>query len=1122
MLRPTTAAPVATLFVFQDFPVELWERIFMHMGVEGVLQMRLLSSLCAKIGATVLAPTNYSRLERQRSLFASGGNALHRSEEKLQRNVGEANQNEEEELSFNEDCDDLDKEEEEEDKEGLWHVTRERIISRCHVATLKDIARLSRSKKLWRAVTLCPDTWQALVNALNAILSTAKIDAGFFSSIWKRVSSDKPGDQPHRPRLEPSKELEHILCACDSPLLSFLLQTVPTQFFSKLSVLVRSAKAKTDYGTVAQLALCRALPENVVLAELLPFLYNNCGSATPKDVVCLLSLKHRWCEFWLMDTIKRMIPKIGVKKLAKVAFSESLLPTVSSDFQKILRRQLTSVLMTANFQQLQYLRQSNFDHEEWRSLEAISARYNYLFRHFGYKATNFNCYYLWLYTDSSHSRSPSPLCPPISLSSSSSSSSLSTSQRYQNENKATEENEKEKEKDESEEREDGEEKEEHFDYQQQMRRQEAFVRYYLKKHNPRSSAYRQKQSSSPSSSRRRSQEEDEKRRKSGELNLLATATDSPAKRRNSKAAEQQQQSQRDGVGLEFAQGAKDHSFASSQPERYWAYLRSSTKDALMDRKKVKALTASLQTTFNDIPYKHEGVDTFFESMTSSAAPLNGNVYEKGFEPPKPFKSSGLAKLVTAYFNPMWNNSNSSLQPLILQKICSFLPKANEGDIENLCCIPELWQHEAIFLAVEDRLVNSLKSFETLELVQQLHRNTINFILNASPSKLRRRVFCRLDLQHHISFADTSRLVALLKNPKLQHFILTSTNDKLVHCVKATIKRIISTVTDISELVELLIHEEVKLYVHEDERLMSAVDDKLLIHLVPLANMFSLRLLLNSPLSVRVAIYDAARNQRFREEQRRKQQQHQLVVVASDKESTTRTTTSASLSSSSTSFATPARSSPSSSSPSFTLKKQPSKQKKGDEEERNKEEEIEQLLLQTGNRFISLTRPIGDNAIALCEAICQRLFVLISECERLDDLEDVLGQYDPDFGKRSASSSSNNNNNNRKCKSAMEEGSCDILWRKVLRHNETLQIAMVACLEHLVPNMPREDLTRVPKCPWLWKEVVKNEELKSTLLQQSLLTYDRESLAIASSLNVNSNSSSNNNSNSGENGGNERG
>jgi hypothetical protein len=251
------------------------------------------------------------------------------------------------------------------------------------------------------------------------------------------------------------------------------------------------------------------------------------------------------------------------------------------------------------------------------------------------------------------------------------------------------------------------------------------------------------------------------------------------------------------------------------------------------------------------------------------------------------------------------------------------------------------------------------------------------------------VLARLDLSYHIANADATCMVALLASPRLYAFVRC----KRRHMgeVAVALKRLISTMVSVEELVCLLVRPEVGRALRELDseqcRLVQAVDEKLTIHLVPLASITCLRLL------------------------------HNLV-----------------LSSSSSYPATP---------------------------------------------------PIVKMSDELRAAMLHRLFMLIGECRSLDDLNDIVGEYDPDSPRLHPGS-----DEPLRHLAFFNERERDALWREMMAESRALQESIMAALENVASaGMPRRDLRRLPNCPWMWHQVNAREPLKFFLLQQSLLAID---------------------------------
>jgi hypothetical protein len=215
-------------------------------------------------------------------------------------------------------------------------------------------------------------------------------------------------------------------------------------------------------------------------------------------------------------------------------------------------------------------------------------------------------------------------------------------------------------------------------------------------------------------------------------------------------------------------------------------------------------------------------------------------------------------------------------------------------------------------------------------------------------------------------------------------------------VGVSLKRLISTMVNVEELVCLLVRPEVKLALRELDsescKLMQAVDEKLTIHLVPLASVTCLRLLYNLVFSS--GSYDAA-----------------AAAAATAK-------------------------------------------------------------------------PIVKMSDGLRAAILHRMFLLIAECESLDDLNDIVGEYDADSPRLQST------DDPVRHLTFFNDRERDALWQGMMADSRALQESIMAALENVArTGMPRRDLRRLPNCPWIWRQVNEREQLKFFLLQQSLLSMD---------------------------------
>jgi hypothetical protein len=286
---------------FTHVATEIWERIFLFMGVGGVAKMRTLSTTCARIGASVLA-----RARKVSEVSLETGEEeelvsalLRREQRKLRRG------------------------------EGLWLQLKSRILARAAKASIGQWVALSKSKRLWRSVRGCPATKQTLLRVLQDFFhveegagrwqslfrSTGTNSALFFSFLFlfsfflNEQLLNHGADKEKKQKLPPIKSLQTILDICKSPLFDVVLE-MPTTFITKCLHLLAQSKAK-DFATIAELALSRSLPGGIlsVCAELLPAYSRGAGI---KDVPLLLALKHRWCEEWVIDALKRLASKAEV------------------------------------------------------------------------------------------------------------------------------------------------------------------------------------------------------------------------------------------------------------------------------------------------------------------------------------------------------------------------------------------------------------------------------------------------------------------------------------------------------------------------------------------------------------------------------------------------------------------------------------------------------------------------------------------------------------------------------------------------------------------------------------------------------------------------------------------
>jgi hypothetical protein len=120
-------------------------------------------------------------------------------------------------------------------------------------------------------------------------------------------------DKEKKVRLPAVKSLQTILDVCRSPLLDVVLE-MPSAFIVKCLHLLKGAKASRDFPTVGELALSRSLPGGIVAVcgELLAG--GLIRGAGVKDVPLVLALKHRWCQEWLIDALKRLAVKADVRR----------------------------------------------------------------------------------------------------------------------------------------------------------------------------------------------------------------------------------------------------------------------------------------------------------------------------------------------------------------------------------------------------------------------------------------------------------------------------------------------------------------------------------------------------------------------------------------------------------------------------------------------------------------------------------------------------------------------------------------------------------------------------------------------------------------------------------------
>jgi hypothetical protein len=182
---------------FGQVPTEIWERIFLFMGVAGVAKMRTLSTTCARIGSSILergGTTTTTTKERSidRDFRVEDEEAQMKKEE-----MGKEKKNGKDDVKKKKKVEEEKKLEEDEDEarltalvkrekqkrrrgDGLWEPhMRDSILARAQTATIDQWAALSRNKRLWRSVRGCPATKRRLLQALQDFFH---VDEG--SSKW--------------------------------------------------------------------------------------------------------------------------------------------------------------------------------------------------------------------------------------------------------------------------------------------------------------------------------------------------------------------------------------------------------------------------------------------------------------------------------------------------------------------------------------------------------------------------------------------------------------------------------------------------------------------------------------------------------------------------------------------------------------------------------------------------------------------------------------------------------------------------------------------------------------------------------------------------------------------------
>ncbi|ELR12208.1 uncharacterized protein ACA1_033560 [Acanthamoeba castellanii str. Neff] len=882
---PSTAKR-AVVPEFGQVPTEIWERIFLFMGVAGVAKMRTLSTTCARIGSSVLErggtiTTSFDAIITVHPVEPIVNmKKVERPEEKKREKTMMKEKVVEEKKVADEDEDEdearltaLVKREKQKRRrgEGLWEPhMRDSILARARTATIDQWAALSRNKRLWRSVRGCPATKRRLLQALQDFFHVDEA-SGMWHSLFR--SSDKE----KKVRLPSIKSLQTVLDVCKSPALLDVILEMPMSFIAKCLHLLKGAKAsRGDFAVIGQLALSRSLPGGIV-AECGELLANGGLSrgAGVKDIGVVLALKHRWCEDWLIDTLKRLVPKADVDMVSQIAYHEGMVPTQSAELHAAIKKRLVGILATANFQDVQYLKDCQFEFEGWKSQEAIGERLEQLVKQHAYSLGHFNCSWLWRQNGTGG---------------------------------------------------------------QQGQRGRDTTNIH------------------PHAIRRRPTPVE----KQFDRFLVAKRSAEAAAQGSASASNSTVEQTHCAAGMT---GRKESFLSPSF--LYWAPPNRRTAH----RWAAKSVN----------PQKHFA--KAIERLTPDDA-------FDSLHPAKGMGSCSVERMVALLYRGLVSKP-------IVDKLCEFMRTCATVDLENLCCDSSLVRLTPVFHELVDRLVAALTTFETLELVVRLRQSWVECVLDAAPGGLlARRVLERLDLSYHIANADATCMVALLASPRLYGFVRC----KRRHMGEAAValKRLISTMVNVEELVCLLVRPEVARAVRELDsdqcRLVQAVDEKLTIHLVPLASTTCLRLL------------------------------HNLVLSSS--------------------------SSPGPDSDDAALP------------------------------------PIVKMSDDLRAAMLHRLFMLIAECRSLDDLNDIVGEYDPDSPRLAGDDAP------LRHLAFFNERERDALWGEMMAESRALQESIMAALENVASaGMPRRDLRRLPNCPWMWHQVNEREPLKFFLLQQSLLAID---------------------------------
>jgi hypothetical protein len=169
---------------FGQVPTEIWERIFLFMGVAGVAKMRTLSTTCARIGSSVLergrtTTTTFAAIitvHPVEPIVIKKKVRVVPEEKKREKTMMKEKVEEEKKVADEDEDEDearltaLVKREKQKRRrgEGLWEPhMRDSILARARTTTIDQWAALSRNKRLWRSVRGCPATKRRLLQALQ-------------------------------------------------------------------------------------------------------------------------------------------------------------------------------------------------------------------------------------------------------------------------------------------------------------------------------------------------------------------------------------------------------------------------------------------------------------------------------------------------------------------------------------------------------------------------------------------------------------------------------------------------------------------------------------------------------------------------------------------------------------------------------------------------------------------------------------------------------------------------------------------------------------------------------------------------------------------------------------------